>query len=330
MLKYIEKFVLQSSMWSKLLIVIIVITCLYIGHKTMITSLNRSMCRGNSSNIVEGFQNEQSEAYVLKKDDEKYDNFYVSIYDQLFYNDFAVNYELGTISNLIPFQKKDKILDIGSNTGHTIGILNEHDYKNVVGLESSQRMIKESEKNYPTANFVHGKPTDSLLFQDNSFNNILCLQKSIYQYRNKQEIFQNAYNWLEMGGHFMVHVVDKDMFDPVLNVAKPFVLINPQSIAKTRITKSYVSFDDFTYEGDFQVKAVQSGNNNNQSCVYKEVFKPRSATDKVREHQTSLWIPPKEEIKEIALENGFILKDTIDLIMSRQEYQYIYVFEKPN
>ena len=37
----------------------------------------------------------------------------------------------------------------------------------------------------------------------------------------------------------------------------------------------------------------------------------------------------KEEIKDIALESGFVLKDTIDLILSRQEYQYIYVFEKP-
>lgn len=329
MIKSIEKFVHHSSMWSKLLIVIIIVSCLYMGHKTMMSLLNKSMSRGNTSTTVEGFQNEQSEAYVLKKDDDRYDNFYVSIYDQLFYNDFAVNYELGTISNLIPFQKKDKILDIGSKTGHTIGLLQEHDYKHVVGLESSQKMMQESEKNYPAAEFVLGKPTDSMLFADKSFTNILCLQKSIYKYRNKQEIFQNIYNWLEVGGHFVVHVVDKDMFDPVLNIAKPFVLINPQSVAKKRITKSYVSFEDFTYEGDFQVKPVQNGNDNNQSCVYKEVFKPRSDSEKVREHQTTLWIPPKEEIKEIAIDNGFILKDTIDLIMSRQEYQYIYVFEKP-
>ena len=329
MIKSIEKFVLQTSMWSKLLIVIILVACLYIGHKTMMSLLNRSMSRGNVNVNVEGFQNEQSEEYVLKKDNDRYDNFYVSIYDQLFYNDFAVNYELGTISNLIPFQTKDKILDIGSNTGHTIGILQEHDYNSVVGLESSQKMVLESQKNYPNAEFIHGKPTDRLLFADDSFNNVLCLQKSIYQYRNKQEIFQNVYNWLEVGGHFMVHVVDKDMFDPVLNIAKPFVLINPQSVAKKRITKSYVSFEDFTYEGDFQVKSIQNGTSNNQSCVYKEVFKPRSDSEKVREHQTTLWIPPKEEIKEIAIENGFILKDTIDLIMSRQEYQYIYVFEKP-
>ena len=329
MIKSIEKFVLQTSMWSKLLIVIILVACLYIGHKTMMSLLNRSMSRGNVNVNVEGFQNEQSEAYVLKKDNDRYDNFYVSIYDQLFYNDFAVNYELGTISNLIPFQTKDKMLDIGSNTGHTIGLLQEHDYNSVVGLESSQKMVLESQKNYPNAEFIHGKPTDRLLFADDSFNNVLCLQKSIYQYRNKQEIFQNVYNWLEVGGHFMVHVVDKDMFDPVLNIAKPFVLINPQSVAKKRITKSYVSFEDFTYEGDFQVKSIQNGTSNNQSCVYKEVFKPRSDSEKVREHQTTLWIPPKEEIKEIAIENGFILKDTIDLIMSRQEYQYIYVFEKP-
>lgn len=329
MIKYIEKFVLHSSLWSKLLIFIIIVSCLYIVHKTMMTLLNRSSSRGNTNANVEGFQNEQSEEYVLKKDDDRYDNFYVSIYDQLFYNDFAVNYELGTISNLIPFQKNDKILDIGSNTGHTTGILLEHDYKNVIGLESSKKMVQESAKNYPAAEFVKGKPSDSMLFADNSFNNVLCLQKSIYKYRNKQEIFQNVYNWLEVGGHFMVHVVDKDMFDPVLNVAKPFVLINPQSVAKKRITKSYVSFEEFTYEGDFQVKPVQKGIDSNKTCVYKEVFKPRSDSEKVREHQTTFWIPPKEEIKEIAIENGFVLKDTIDLLLSRQEYQYIYVFEKP-
>lgn len=331
MLKELEKFVLQTTIWTKLLVIVIIVTSLYLLHKTMMSALNISTSRGNTSKSIEGFQNQQSEAYVLKKDDDKYDNFYVSIYDQLFYNDFAVNYELGTISNLIPFHTQDKILDMGSTTGHTLGILKEHDYKNVIGLEPSQKMIKESERNYPQTEFVHGKPTDSMLFQDNTFNNILCLQKTIYRYRNKREIFQNAYNWLEDGGHFMVHVVDKDMFDPVLNIAKPFILINPQSVAKKRITKSYVSFEDFTYEGDFQVQPIQSGggSDSNEKCVYKEVFKPRSDSEKVREHQTTLWIPPKEEIKDIAIESGFILKDTIDLILSRQEYQYIYVFEKP-
>jgi SAM-dependent methyltransferase len=330
MLKELEKFVLQTTIWTKLLVIVIIVTSLYLLHKTMMSALNISTSRGNTSKSIEGFQNQQSEAYVLKKDDDKYDNFYVSIYDQLFYNDFAVNYELGTISNLIPFHTQDKILDMGSTTGHTLGILKDHDYKNVIGLEPSQKMIKESERNYPQTEFVHGKPTDSMLFQDNTFNNILCLQKTIYRYRNKREIFQNAYNWLEDGGHFMVHVVDKDMFDPVLNIAKPFILINPQSVAKKRITKSYVSFEDFTYEGDFQVQPIQSGGSDrNEKCVYKEVFKPRSDSEKVREHQTTLWIPPKEEIKDIAIESGFILKDTIDLILSRQEYQYIYVFEKP-
>lgn len=289
--------------------------------------LKNNTGRGNSSFLIEGFQNTQKEDYVLKKDDEKYDNFYVDIYDQLFYNDFAVNYELGTISNLIPFKTSDRILDIGSTTGHTAGILQEHDYNNVIGLESSKTMIREAKKNYPNTEFVLGKPSDSMLFEESTFNNILCLQKSIYEYRNKAPIIQNAYNWLEAGGHFMVHVIDKDMFDPVLNVAKPFVLINPQSVAKTRITKSYVSFEDFTYEGDFQYKPMKG--KESEECVYKEIFKPRAESDKVREHQTTLWIPPKEEIKDIAIECGFVLKETIDLVMSRQEYQYIYVFEKP-
>lgn len=328
MFKFVDKYIKQSTVWTKLLIVIILVACLYFGHKSMMKMLNSSFPRGKSRSCVEGFQNEQLEPYVLKKEDDKFDDFYVSIYDQLFYNDFTVNYELGTISNLIPFDSKDKILDIGSHTGHTIGILQEHDYKNVVGLESSRKMIKESERNYPNSEFVLGKASDSLLFDDSSFDNILCLQKTIYSYRNKQEIFHNAYNWLVPGGHFMVHVVDKEMFDPVLHVAKPFILINPQSVAKKRITKSYVSFEDFTYEGDFQDSPILSKGNNDK-CLYKEVFKPRGDSEKVREHETSLWIPPKENIKETAIDSGFVLKDTIDLILSRQEYQYIYVFKKP-
>lgn len=318
---------LTSSIWTKLLIVVIVVYSLYLIHKCTMRYLISSSTRGNTSLVIEGFQNSQTESYVIKKDNEKYDNFYVDIYDQLFYNDFAVNYELGTISNLVPFKTSDRILDIGSTTGHTTGILKEHNYNNVVGLESSKKMIREAEKNYPDAEFVLGKPSDSLLFEESTFNNILCMQKSIYEYRNKEIIFQNAYKWLESGGHLMVHVIDKDMFDPVLNVAKPFVLINPQSVAKKRITKSYVSFEDFTYEGDFQIKPLKG--EDSEECIYKETFKPRTDSDKVREHETTLWIPPKEEIKEIAIECGFDLKETVDLVMSRQEYQYIYVFEKP-
>ena len=73
--------------------------------------------------IREGFI-EQKENFVVKKGIDLYDDFYVNIYDQLFYRELANTYEVGSIENITKPTTESNILVIGSGTGHIVNTFN--------------------------------------------------------------------------------------------------------------------------------------------------------------------------------------------------------------
>ena len=77
---------------------------------------------------------------------------------------------------------------------------------------------------------------------------VFAKDDSFYYYKDKSTLLQNVYNWLKPGGFFVVQLVDKNKFDPVVPAGKPFVMVNPQSFAEKRITTSNVIFNNFEYK----------------------------------------------------------------------------------
>ena len=51
---------------------------------------------------------------------------------------------------------------------------------------------------------------------------------------------------------------------------------------------------------------------------------------KVRKNEHTLYMPDAQEIVDQAQGCGFILDAKIDLLQCQYEYQYLYVFVKPN
>ena len=49
------------------------------------------------------------------------------------------------------------------------------------------------------------------------------------------------------GGYLIVHLVDRESFDPILPPGNPLYVVSPQKYAKERITKTKVHFNDFIY-----------------------------------------------------------------------------------
>ena len=66
----------------------------------------------------EGFIVEQKDKFVVKKGMDLFDNFYVNIYDELFFKEVANQYEVGAIQNITKPTTESNILVIGSGTGH--------------------------------------------------------------------------------------------------------------------------------------------------------------------------------------------------------------------
>ena len=55
------------------------------------------------------------------------------------------------------------------------------------------------------------------------------------------------------GGYFILHLVNRDKFDPILNTADPLHIVSAQKYAKKRITNSLVKFKDFQYKANFEL-----------------------------------------------------------------------------
>ena len=302
----------KLSIWGKLLILIILI----LGIKLYFSE------QKNKHNGFEGF--ETTDKFIFKDTNiDIYDDFYADIYDYLVYNKTKDMYEVGEIIDRTHPTEQSIILDIGSGTGSTVAALSKKNLK-VIGLDNSLAMIEKSKANYPSFNFQQGDALKAQNFQPESFTHILCLYFTIYYFKDKHIFFKNCFDWLKPGGYLVVHLVDREMFDPILNAANPLITLSPQRYAKDRITTSKITFDDFKYNANF----ILDPTTNNASFVEK--FEDRNTGKVFRKNEHKMYMQTESEILNIVEQTGFIYNGKIDLIKAAYEYQYLYIFIKPN
>ena len=300
------------SGWAIILILVLVLL-------VVVATFNTIMNRNKSSSNKEGFI--QKDVFTLKEGPEIYDDFYVGLYDQLVFNQAKDNYEIGEIINATKPTSESIVLDIGSGTGHHVALLEAQGIK-ATGVDSSPAMVKKAEENYPQYKFVEGNVMDSSLFMPGSYTHILCLYFSIYYFKDKMAFLNNTMRWLMPGGFLVVHVVERDMFDPILPPANPLFLVSPQRYAKERITQSKVMFNNMEYVANFNLDADKN------VATFTEKFKEKDS-DKTRKNKHTFYMEPHKMIIVMAQEAGFILQGKIDLLKVGYEYQYLYIFVKP-
>ena len=192
---------------------------------------------------------EQRESFIFKKGYEIYDDFYANIYDHLVYNNIKTDYEIGQIINSTTPSSQSIILDVGCGTGHHVAKLTDKNLQ-VVGIDISPSMIKAATEKYPAHKFKVGDALFSGQFHPVSFTHILCLYFTIYYFKDKRNFFDNCMEWLMPGGYLIIHLVDKEKFDPILPPGNPLYIVSPQKYAKKRITKTKVTFNDFVYQSN--------------------------------------------------------------------------------
>ena len=304
----IERYLRKMPVWIHLLILLVllfILVSIYKAHRP----------------VKEGFI-DQTETFVVKKGINLFDDFYVNIYDELFYRELVNQYEVGSIENITQPTSESRMLIIGSGTGHVASEFHKQGV-NVIGLDESNSMVKYAKEEYPEINFIQGSPMKPMAFQPQQFTHIVCLNMNYYYYKDKTTFLQNVFNWLKPGGFFIVQLVDKNKFDPVVPAAKPFIMVNPQSFAEKRITTSNVVFNNFNYKSEFQIFP-------NDFVQFQEIFKDTtSGSKKTRQNVHKMWIPSKQSVIKQCKEAGFINYAQIDLLMAQMEYQYLYVFQKP-
>ena len=267
----------------------------------------------------EGFT--QQKKFVLKEGIDCYDGFYSEIYDDLVYDEVKNDFEVGELERLIKPTRKSRILDIGSGTGHHVNLMKKLGAHSE-GVDISPSMVEISQRKYKDCKFKQGNALDNMLYPRNSFSTITCFYFTIYYMEDKQKFINNVYDWLMPGGYFVLHLVNRDKFDPILNTADPLHIVSAQKYAKKRITNSLVKFKDFQYKANFEL------DKENNLAEFKEDMID-DKTKNVRQNVHKLYMIPQKKIISMAKQVGFILQGKIDLVQTQYGYQYLYLMYKP-
>lgn len=293
------------------------------------------------SSHVEGF--EQPDKYKVYENDAIYDSFYADIYDELFIQPSKIEAEVdeiihitGALEGSDDVKKNFKVGDLGSGRGHHVHELKKKGAMNVVGCDKSEAMLQNARDLYPKCKFIQGDFMKPMLFSEEEFNVLTCFYFTVYYVKDKRAFFQNCYKWLKPEGHLILHLVDRNHFDPVVPGGKPLFIVSPQNFAKERITNSLVKFRSFQYKSDFNApppppKKGSSGvgGRTGEKDIGKFVEKiTDDKTGKVRENIHTYYMPTNREMLEIAKEVGFTVTGQVDLVHVLNEYQYLFILKK--
>lgn len=301
----ISKIYKNNSIWSNLILVffvIIIIRCLM--------NINRP--------LKEGFLYQKQ--YTMKTGGDIFDDFYANYYDDLTFNYSKNLFEIGEIITMSNLTQYSKVLDIGSGTGHHVAMLSEHNIP-AIGLDSSNAMVEYAKKTYPKHNFNFGDALNSSLYSASSFSHILCLNFTMYYMQDKTAFLRNSMNWLMPGGYLVIHLVDKDSFNPIMPNGK--VEFDKKLSETNSYTKTVMKLDGQNYTSDFL-----QDKNEPELYIMKEKFVDENKM--VRENEHTLYMNTQKHILGLAKQEGYILLGKIDMSPIQYNYQYIYILQKPN
>jgi ubiquinone/menaquinone biosynthesis C-methylase UbiE len=314
-MKELVKMYNESTTWCKALFFISVIFCVVFTYKLF-------KPQEIISESKEGFETNNN--FEVKMNDNIYDDFYSSVYDSLVFNEIKSEFEVGQIITTTTPTNESLILDVGCGTGNTIHRFVEKGYSNIIGIDKSKNMIDKAISKYPDNKFEIADIMNMSEFpyDESTFTHILCLYFTIYYMKNKETFFKNCYSLLKHGGFLVVHLVDRNRFDPILPPGNPFYIVSPQSYSKERITQTNVDFNGFNYNAKFDL------NKETNTATFEEKFKKKK-TNQVRINKHTLYMETVTEIIQKAHDVGFITHAKIDMMRCAYDYQYMYVFYKP-
>jgi ubiquinone/menaquinone biosynthesis C-methylase UbiE len=270
----------------------------------------------------EGFANPDGAKgdIVVLSNNHLFDAFYAKVYDQVVdgtvREQTEVGMTLGWAKTFRPEASMLQVLDVGSGTGGAVDKMRKAGVAKATGLDLSDAMVAQARKTYPKSDYRVGDVEQIGLFASGEFNLITMYYFTIYYLRDRGAAFKNMYQWLQPGGCLVIHGVNRDKFDPILESASPFVGFSVQKYSKDRVTRSKVVFDKFIYEADFQ---HEGGN-----AEFREEFKFKDGKQRRQVH--TMRMPTMDELVSEAEQNGFTFKQFLDLTGIGYEYQYLFCF----
>jgi len=275
---------------------------------------------------LEGFT--QNQPYILKVNQDIYDDTYAELYDGVNERNKICQKELFKVINMTePDSKNSVFLDIGCGTGCVVNELTNAGYV-AYGIDKSDAMTNYAEEKYPNIIVLKSDFMDPMNYENNTFTHILCLNFTIYEVEDKLKFFRNCYHWMKPNSYFILHLVDREKFSskkfldsPANNsYAELYKLFAPQKPV-SRETAITVHFEDYKYSESYEFSK-------DSNVLFKQIFVD-TQTENIRENQQELKMETINEILSTANRAGFIVHSKSDMkSCSGDENQFLYVFER--
>ena len=245
-----------------------------------------------------------SQRYLLKRNQDIYDDFYVQIYDEVHPPKTFVEKQVDLILQMtLPSIENSTMLDVGTGKGHVLTALQKRGYYNVYGMDKSESMIQQSvEKDRITC----GDILESIAFDRVTFSHILCLNHTLYELENTMAFFRNSYHWLKSGGYLIVQLTEG----------------RPPSTETKEVA-------------GFVYKKTMEPTTDAHRILVKETFVDKN-TQNIRENEQILLQKDVGEIVNEALYCGFQVKGKVvlnkpepgSLDKPETRKEYLYIFQK--
>jgi len=112
------------------------------------------------------------------------------IHNQEYWDEAAKQKKFPTPFKIEEFEKfvpnEMDILDVGCGYGRTLDELYNHGFKNLTGIDYSQRMVERGLKEHPYLNLIK-TDGDSIPFPDNKFDAVLLISVLTSNIKNKEQ-----------------------------------------------------------------------------------------------------------------------------------------------
>ena len=231
-------------------------------------------------------------------EDDIYDKEFVDFYE-IIYRDYSdIDHDLNIISPKIIDNIKNKddisILVAGCGVGKLCSKLKEK-YKTVIGVDISENILKKSQQLYPNIKFIRGNLNNKKLFEKNNFSHIFIDERTLYynEYKEMEKIIINSHYWIKDRGFLIIPI-----YDP-----KKLQLAARYSSSKYMDNKGNIH--GFTYLNNFSHDCYYIKNTENESDEFYYYDKLILDDGKKRVKRTKFYIPSKEKIYDLVLNNGF-------------------------
>ncbi len=305
-------------------VVLVVLLAIFItNYLFMRWSMHHKRVSAIGDADMEGFANPEAAVdanTVVIGNELLFDDFYAKVYDQIVAGserqDAEVTLSMGWVKTQQPEVSHIQVLDIGCGTGGQVAAFKKLGVAKAVGIDRSESMITRARSLRKDMDLRVGDAESIGTAAAGEFNLVTLYYFTFYYLQDRVNAVRNFYQWLQPGGCLIIHLVNREKFDPILESASPFMAFSVQKYSKERVTHSKVSFDKFDYEADFNLDGSKA--------QFTEIFK--FADGRKRKQVHTLRMPTMAQVVSEVESVGFKYKQYIDMTSIGYEYQYLFCF----